>query len=312
MLKNKHLARGAKNAAILSRLNDLIDNIQMKRPEKEDSSDGEDEDVIEHKIQKSIVAVPNAKNALCFLTVKPIVICVFQICNDGLYPFLLFLLKKNTAEQEMTFIPFPSFDGGKTNKNLKKECIAYINKIYPVDLALELSSAGFYETDDNNVVILRATTSDTLYDKNIEWVTAHEIINMRRCLNYAIHKNVIELLEKNTSFLFLQGAGAYEIPMIGYYYANEIGANEIGANDKNEIGDIYREHLLPSLGKSYYLYLELPPALEDKRIIRTAFFPGTMAIDKMDPAYDSILCTVNNIKRIVIKNYNQQVGISKI
>ena len=132
MLKNKHLARGAKNAAILSRLNDLIDNIKTKRPEKEDSSDGEDEPEIVHKIQKSIVAVPNATRELGFLTVKPIVICVFQICNDGLYPFLLFLLKKNTEEQAMTFIPFPSFDCGKKNKNLKKEWIAYINKIYPV------------------------------------------------------------------------------------------------------------------------------------------------------------------------------------
>jgi hypothetical protein len=307
MLKNKHLARGAKNAAILSRLNDLIDNIKTKNEVKEPSSD-EDEDVIEHKIQKSIVAVPNATRELGFLTVKQIVICVFQICNDGLYPFLLYLLKKNTTEQEMTFIPFPSFDGGKKKRNLKKDCIAYINKIYPVELDLHLSYAGFYETDDNNVVILRATTSDKLYDKNIEWVSSHEIINTRRFLNYPIHKNVIELFEQNTKFLFLRragagaGSGSYEVPNIGYYYAN----------DKNEIDDIYREYLLPSFGKCYYLYLELPPVIEHKRIIRTAFFAGTMAIDKMDTAYDSILCTVNNIKRIVIKNYNQQMSLSKI
>ena len=316
MLKNKHLARGIKSASILSRLNDMIDNINKKEPseaQSEAAAQSEAEAQSEAAARNDKVIVPNSNKNLQFVNANPIVICVYQIRYDGLYPYIVYLLQKNKVDNTMNFISFPSFDGGKSNKRIKPNCIAYVNRNFP-NLS-ELTYEGFFETAEKNVVILKNTSNDSIIPidraNDSIWTTAHEIINLRKVLNFSIHKNVIELYEKNTEFLYVKNINNinYETPMIGYYSSNE--------NDYEKI-DIYREVIIPALGKCYYLYLNIPAAnvmeANAQTIIRTLFFAGKLSIyinnKTKNTDTDAMLCSVANTQRIILNNYNQQTSLS--
>jgi hypothetical protein len=164
----------------------------------------------------------------------------------------------------------------------------------------DFAYAGFYEGEDKNVIILKCVERESGPTSfGHVWATPFEIINKNSILHRPFHSSVLSFFNRNPAFLILKTLDHrnYESPMIGYAYAPSYLC-------PFEELDIYRETILPGLGKSYYLFSEQPPP--DKKTIRVAFFAGIMLLypEKKKRTYDSLLCPN---KRYLIQNYNQHV-----
>lgn len=302
MLKHKKYNEREKIASILSKINNLTDNIRDKsKTHKVDKF----YNIIENDVLNNYkIDIPNNNKPVHFSNIKPLVICMFQVRFDGLYPFLLFNLQKQ-KNNTMTFINFPSFDGGLNDKYLINNCITFINNIYPLSI---LSYKGYYETQFNNIIILECNNSENekIQVNNIKldineciWTTSHEIINIEKVYDYLIDKSVIELFLKNTNFMFLKNEYSkfYEIPMIGYYPIKK------STNIKEY--DVYRETLIESVGKCYHFYINIPDKRDEENIIRTAIFPDNKLLYNMN---NRLLCNSNRL--YIIKKYKQCTMLS--
>ncbi len=302
MLRNKHLNRGAKTAAILSHLTHLIDNIQNDNDEKT----AEDQDKIPlDKPWK--VTVPNRELSPVFLSAKPVVICIFQIRKDGLVPFILFLLQKTKNDNTMNFIPFPAFDDGSTTQFIQEDCIAYIEPLLPLGL---ITYEGFFTTTEQNIIILNYSPVKELeldpdpIPNQLVWSTPHEIINLQKVLNFWVHKNVIDFFMLNLDFLRVrdESNSNYATPLIGYYCA---------AN-RDDL-DIYRELRLPALGKRYYLILDIPSDFKNTTVVRAVFFQQKLAVENYKKKeYDTLLRSIASLPYFIINNYNHQTALSVV
>ena len=286
MLKNK------RKLNIVSRIFDTINKMSLDADIREDENT--DTDTLAPAITivepNYIVSVPNETQALKIAQFKPITLCVYQVRTDGLYPYILFLL--TNYNDEFSFINFSS-----TNKKIKYAVISHMKTILPEK---RLAYAGFSETIDQTIIILKYT-QDTISDLSDEyiWATPFEIINKRAIGTYPVSKKVFDFFMENTEFLTLKTPDqrVYESPMIGYALSNE---------NKHEELDIYRETILPDLGKCYYLLVDVPEN-STKNIMRIAFFAGKMLMydgAKNKLIYDSLLC---DKKYYIIQNYDQHV-----
>ena len=277
----------------------LFDTIHKKSHEEEkNDSDIELENELKPvNINKYIVSVPNERLAL--KNEKPLMICTYQVRTDGLYPFLMFLFK--TSNDKACFIRL------ETKKQIKNAAIDYMQTILPFT---ELSYAGFYESAENSIIILSAEESSVIQKDYIGsqdyigsldyiWATSFEIVNKKYIINYKVDPIVIAFFFANPAFLILKDEGncIYESPMVGYTsHENTCAEAEM---------DIYRETRNPSLGKCYYLDIDIPKT--SASIMRIAFFSGKMVIKK-EKDYDSFLCSEN--KCYAIQNYNHHVVLS--
>jgi hypothetical protein len=246
----------------------------------------------------AIIDVPNYLEPPVFKNSKPLLICLFQIVTEGLYPFLLYLLHKNGTE-EVQFIKRTSFDEGKNNKSLKRKAIDYMENILSEG---EISYVGFLETNVNNMLFLKYVPAKDFrrVPENYYWTTPHEIVNSKAVMNMPIASTVTTFFLTNPGLLTLKNENEliYDSPMIGYYTSS----------------DLYLSFINPALGKAYYLYSALPTKNGAEEITRVVFFPGKMCLG-MNESFancDSILCSVNNMQDFIIKKYNQQTGISTI
>lgn len=253
----------------------------------------------------SSVSVPNKQTPLKFSKTKPLNVCVYQVRTDGLYPFLLFLLCKL---ETMTFHRVSPFAGSGNAKKLKYIACSSTQKLLP---AGTFTYAGFAEMEEENIIILQCAEQRDVYDSSndIEWATAFEIMNRKKIGDVALHKNVLAFFRRHPSFLTLQTLDQrfYESPMIGYAKAPQ---NYTG--DVNDL-DIYRETLLPTLGKCYYLSIDLPEA---ENVMRIVFFAGKMEVynvnkrenEEKNKKNDSLLC--ESLGCFIIDNYNQHLLLS--
>jgi hypothetical protein len=229
-------------------------------------------------IKNYIVSVP----ALPFKITrgKPILICTYQVRTDGLYPFIMFLLTK----KEATFIPV------ENKKNIKYAAISYMQSILP---RATIAYEGFYESDEKNIIILSAEDTNILHSDYI-WATSFEVINLKHIMNSPVNPAVIAFFLSNTAFLLLKDERdrIYESPMVGYKtHENICHETEM---------DIYRETIIPSLGKCYYIDVHKTNA----SIMRIAFFAGKMVLNK-EKTYDSMLCGANHY--YIIQDYDQHI-----
>ena len=251
--------------------------------------------VTEAKKPDYCVAVPNKTIPIKFSSIKPLLLCVYQVRTDGLYPFLLFLLERHG--EQLSFIA----PGGSSSKKIKYSTNVYLNTLFP---SLSFTYAGFYETIANNIIIfncLEPTTPTNLETVDYIWATSFEIMNKK--LPIPMHKSVTDFFLFNTDFLLLKTLNRriYESPMIGY-------APVLSSQSFEEV-DIFRETKIPALGKCYYLFSGIPSA---KKMIRVAFFAGTMLFYpvKKEQKYDSLLCHSQGDNYYIIQNYNQHVVLS--
>jgi len=296
MLKNKR--------NIVSRLFDTINKMTEEDTSEAGTSEAgtseagtsEAGDIVDDKeaglAENYTVSIPNKNTPLKFTTTKPIVLCVYRVRTDGLYPFILFLLQQKSNN----FFALPY--GGNRPKKIKYAAIAYLKTVMPNTFTY----AGFYESTEQNILIL-TTNDQPQVDTSTEyiWATAFEIINKKQVLNDAVHSNVLTFFHANPAFLTLKTREQclYESPMLGYYQADQ-------ATCTPEELDIYRETILPTLGKCYYLLMTLPA--DGTKILRIVFFAGKMVLyTGKKEIYDSLLC---HKKYYIIQNYNQHVLVS--
>jgi hypothetical protein len=288
MLRNNR----KKPTTIVSRLFDTINEISACTSEAEAEA-GTSEALAKTETEANYsVSVPNQRNPLKYSSIKPLAICLYQVCTDGLYPFLLFLL------HEANFISFV----GPSQKKIKYAAVAYMQTILP---DANITYAGFSETADKNILVLNCcNTSSSTLPADYHWATSFEIINKRKVIEYSIiNKSVLDFFFLHPEFLTLKTLDQqriYESPMLGYAETQSI-----------EALDIYRERIIPALGKCYYLFTELPPNQADKHIMRIVFFAGKMILPhELENTYDSMLCYHKQCYYYIIQNYNQHVVLS--
>jgi hypothetical protein len=231
-------------------------------------------------VTKYRISVPNER--LVLKKGKPVLICTYQVRTNGLYPFIMFLFNKKA-----TFIKLD------VKKQIKYAAIAYIQTILP---SASLSYAGFYETEENNIIILSAEETNTIMSDYI-WATSFEIMNIKKIMNVTVDPVVMTFFLANPAFLILKDERncIYESPMIGYK-SHQHACNEAEM-------DIYRETRDPLFGKCYYIDRDIPVA--SHTIMRIAFFAGKMVLNK-EKSYDSLLCC----DKYIIQNYDQHVVLS--
>jgi hypothetical protein len=185
----------------------------------------------------------------------------------------------------------PSFAGSP--QKIKYVAKAYLKTLLPGTFAY----AGFSERSDKNIIIFHYMP-ELQPEQPYIWATPFEIINKRKVMHSAVDKSVLHFFQMHPDFLILRADNrVYESPLIGYYTTTIEAIEEM---------DIYRETLIPALGKCYYLYAE-PPESSEKNIMRIVFFAGKMVLVGEKECYESLLCTFNNTARYMLKNYNQHV-----
>ena len=253
--------------------------------------------------------VPNYLERPLFNHTKPMLICMFQIRMDGLCPFLLFLLHKNKRETMFNFVNFPSFDGGKDSKHLKKDAVNYMEGRLAKG---DISYAGFTENETNNILILKYIDNElSVPSDEYCWASTHELINLKtitttQSVNNPISPTVFKFFIKNHAFLLLRNEKEviYETPVIGYYKIS-----------KGEIIDIFRKTLLKDIGSCYYFYVNRPPKNDgDDLIIRSLLFLGRMRLfgksTNVNECDSFLLNTDDHVKMYAINNYSQHLPLS--
>jgi len=290
MLKNKLRNKHNIVSRVFDTINKMTDEVEQK---DEDAASEEKYETIATVTNNYSVSLPSAK---IHANTKPFLICIYQVRTDGLYPFLLFLL--NIVDiWEANFIHMPAIRGGY--KKIKYAALTYAKSILP---EVNISYAGFYELTAQNIIILNCSerTPEMYTSPEYIWTTSFEIINKRKIGHTPIHNNVLDFFIENPSFLTLKTSDQriYESPMIGYA---KVDTNACSTEEL----DIYRETLLPELGKCYYLYTTIP-YMKESHLLRVAFFAGEMVVygdvcDKKN--IESMLC--KNHGRYMIEHYKQ-------
>jgi len=256
------------------------------------------------------IDIPNYLVPPAFKKTNTLLICVFQVVNNNLNPFVLFLLHK---ANEMHLIHMPSFDGGKGNKRLKYESIEYMSKLINVGID-NLSYAGFIETNEHNIIFLEYDNNNTIDTQpilNYYWATVHELVNLKSVLNIPINASIIHFFISNPQLLSLKNDEdvIYSLPLIGYYKA------EIIADD--EFIDVFKEKVCDNLGFYYSFFAEFPTIIkENEMIMRAALFLHQPLLNDIgdtvvtnDDKHTSLIFNLRNI-RYAIKHYSQHIPLS--
>uniref|UniRef100_A0A6C0ES18 Uncharacterized protein n=1 Tax=viral metagenome TaxID=1070528 RepID=A0A6C0ES18_9ZZZZ len=194
-----------------------------------------------------------------YLTInKPnnIYICSYQIVNDGLLPFLKYLLVKQYKDETLQFPCMPVFN------DINTYSIVQYAENYLYNLLLLENNESFLENIvyngsfiyDNEVYIFLNLTNcnlninDIYRENNIWFALIDEIVNTNNVCNFAVDRRVTELFTINKEFCFLfdKNQEKYSLPIVGYVGINEKMLNftyifGVSAKDKNAI-----------LGPSYY------------------------------------------------------------
>ena len=277
---------------IVSRLFDTIHKIA--EPDEPNIKEAEIVDESAHAcINDYSLSVPNKHLPLKIKKEKPLMICTYQVRTDGLYPFILFLFQKPIAMcKEASFVKFTNV----SPKKGKYAAIAYMQSILPRAI---VSYAGFYETDENTIIILCAEEPNMLHPDYV-WAIPFEILNKKRIMNYNVDPAVMAFFLANPAFITVRDKAnrLYEAPMIGYKsHQNTCAEDEM---------DIYRETRDAAFGKCYYIDIDIPPP-GSASIMRIAFFAGKLVFKK-EKSYDSLLCRAT--QSYLIQNYDQHVVLS--
>jgi hypothetical protein len=158
-------------------------------------------------------------------------ICGYQINHEGKYPFLSFLLNRNSLLNSSFIFPYISI-----NKFMNSDNIITTTKLFLFDLLTNkcdydkfndnITFDGFY-IYKNEIYIFYNLTNDTLvynniYNNEIFFAIVDEIINHKAILNIPIDNNVYEFFMDNVIFtqLYNKSDEICEMPIICYVGKN--------------------------------------------------------------------------------------------
>jgi len=300
MLKNKTKAQIKQkfnfNPYRISSANNLLEAKETKET-KEEPSIG---NYIPVSSSLTFIDIPNYLELPNFNYAKPLLICLFHIVTNGFQPFVLFLLQKGKTALQL--INVPTFDGGKKNKKVKQTAIAYMEEIMQaVDFACEIDYAGFMDTTENNIIFLNYHPSEDFrtIPSVYYWATSYELINTKQVLNIPIAPATVNLFMDFPALIMLKNSEdiIYASPVVGYYTTT----------------DLYKETVIESLGKCYYLYASVPSIYTNAvpvPVTRCVFFPEKITLNKTMLEPNTTLFTfINNKSYYIFKNYKQQLEL---
>jgi len=273
------------------------ENTSENTPENtpENTSENTPENTPENEDEMAFIDVPNYLERPFFTQEKPILICMFQIKMESLFPFLLFLLEK--INNVYNFTRFPSFDGGKNYAFLKKEVVLYLENKFKNSI---ISYVGFTETATHNIIIMKCNKENE--DANIKlpsddycWATTHEIMNLKKVIHTSISPVVNDFFLQHPSLLYLKNDNntRYETPVIGYYKPRNMPHYCV----TTDMRCIFREKKHNEIGKCYYFYIDVPTINSNDIIIRVLIFLGRTSLKIASGAhdkYDSFLFTTTD------------------
>jgi hypothetical protein len=158
-------------------------------------------------------------------------ICSYNVCNDGKFPFMKFLLTNSNFDDLLSFPEVPIF-----KKLTCEELIPYTKVCLFATLMLNDYDKFSENTDfkgcfdfNNNLYLFFDITRcdiqiDDIFKINRTWFTLlDEILNHKHLCNMPIDKNVTNFFVFNDEFCFLldENGDSYEIPMTSFVAKNE-------------------------------------------------------------------------------------------
>lgn len=177
-------------------------------------------------------------------------ICAYQIVNESLYPFLKYLLVKNSTSGVLSLPNMPIFNVANTNTLLGYSEIYLLNIFllqnseFSLD-KLEYKGCYIYE---NQVYVFYDLThcnlqiSDIYIENKIWFSLIDEIINLRHVCNQIIDNETSLFFANNETFCFLKDKNKnnYDLPIVAYVGKNEKMLNftyvfGVSSKDKNSI-----------------------------------------------------------------------------
>lgn len=268
-------------------------------------------------------------------------VCAYKVVDDGLYPFIQYLLYKETKTD---ILNFPNF--------------IYISPEHSISYSSILLNKLFfkYNSESNNyfsnciyngsthylnnlylffdITKCKVNIYDVYSDNKIWMAIMDEIINHKRLCNFQMNSDICDFFLNNGSFIFLQNANCqnYEIPIIAYINSkkekavftytfgviktkNILGDNYIFTNYDNSIKNNLFHSLTNDTNKNNSTFGIVRFALFLK-VSYTALNNTFPDINHWEDKYDSL--TIPNIeiadKKLssvtIIKDYEQQYPLS--
>jgi len=165
-------------------------------------------------------------------------LCVYQVLNDGKFPFLQFLLLNELGM--LSFISIENnlyIDNSKLiefSKNYLSTCLNLSQNVleHPYIKDENIEYKGFYIYNNEMYLFLDITKYQLLlndvYRENMLWFAlVDEIVNTRALSGMPISPNVVEFFSLNSQFIFLYDTNGdkYEVPSIAYVIAPEDKTN---------------------------------------------------------------------------------------
>lgn len=175
--------------------------------------------------EKMLLEVPNKLKEY-----KNIHICAYNINNQGVVPFMTFLLTK-MIDEKLIFPRVPIFTELDTLEfiNYTKVCLFGLLMLNDFEIFnSKIDFNGFFVFDNNLYVCIDITKCDIKVneqykDNNIWFALLDEIINHSHICNIAINKSVTNFFVINEDFCFLvdEKDNKYELPVTGYVGKHE-------------------------------------------------------------------------------------------
>jgi len=217
-------------------------------------------------------------------------LCMVDINNDGKYPFLKYVLLKQTL---LNYMYLPSLTltpelvdafSSDFEATLKREMAVFFPEQTCLDLARFM---GFYEYANRlylfvDITDARVVLNDVSLTSKTWFAVIDELYYSGHVCDTPVHEDVVDFFSHNVQFCKLfsddkaeQQHQLYETPVVGYTFAsgNMVPFSYI-------FGETKKQHFL---GKHYYFSLNMhdPTPCTQKNYtgcIRFALFPGNMKV----------------------------------
>jgi len=178
-------------------------------------------------------------------------VLAYQVNNDGVYPFLQFLLVKYLFSEVLTtpFITLNSIVNTEDVLIMTRQLVVELISICDTNIVFD----GFYEYSGEIYVFVDLTQikpviHDTYSDSIVRFALIDEILNQKNVCNINVDRNIIDFFNSNYQYCILKDRKneSYEVPIVGY-----VGKPESKLNFTYIFGETKQDNTA-ILGPYYY------------------------------------------------------------
>jgi hypothetical protein len=245
-------------------------------------------------------------------------ILCYNVNQNAINPFLLFMVKKDENTNELIFPKLLLICDEEFNIKDK------LSEIIKNDFTYH----GLIRDIQNNYYIV-VEIDNYFFQNDIFFVLSTEIINYKKIYNYLISKEIIDVFIKNQSFYLLinkEKNDYYKLPDVCYKYINDDEENYY-LNFGNK-----KEKIFESCDEYYFFNNSINYSLRHTSVIRYALFTGNKIYYENDDDFTLNDYEINkllqndkyktllikglnenlNYPDILVSNYNNFIALSKI